>query len=71
MFTCADPEGGLGVQTSPLKNYKNIGFLSSSGPDPRKNYEDTEPAFNVMPSSARQRNDIKWRFAGGPTMVRL
>ena len=38
-----------------LKNHKNIGFLSNSGPDPLKNHEATEPAFNVGPSSARQR----------------
>ena len=37
----------------PLKNHKNIGFLGNYGPDPQKNYEATEPAFNVGPSSAR------------------
>ena len=57
--SCADPEwgGGGGVWT-PLKNHKNIGFLRNSGPDPLKIYEATEPAFNVGPSSARQRNAI-------------
>ena len=59
--TCADPEG-VG-----LKNHKNIGFLSNSGPDPLKNYEATDPVFNVGPSSARQRNAI---FVGGPMMAR-
>ena len=49
--------GGRG-SGSPLKNKKNIGFLSNSGPDPLKNYEATEPAFNVGPSSAYQRNAI-------------
>ena len=29
----ADPEGGKGVGT-PLKNHKNIGFLSNTGPEP-------------------------------------
>ena len=29
----ADPEGGQGVQTLPLKNHKNIGFLFNNGPD--------------------------------------
>ena len=35
----ADPEGsgGQGVRTS-LENYKNIGFLSNTGPDPLKNH---------------------------------
>ena len=55
--TYADPEGGGGGGT-PLKNHKNIGFLSNSGPDALKNYEATEPAFNVGPSSAHQRNAI-------------
>ena len=31
----------------------------------------TKPAFNVGPSSARQRNAIKRRFAGGPMMARF
>ena len=32
---CADPEGEhRGVRTSPLKNHKNIEFLSNTGPDP-------------------------------------
>ena len=63
---CADPEGGQGVRTPPpLKNHKNIGFLSNSGPDPPKNHEATEPAFNVKPLSERQQNAIymalRWR----------
>ena len=31
---CADPEGGQGVRIHPLKNHKNIEFLSNTGPDP-------------------------------------
>ena len=50
------PEGGT-WGPSPLKNHKNIGFLSNYGLDPLKNYEATEPAI--------------WRFAGGPMMARL
>ena len=38
----------------PLKNHKNIGFLSNTGPGPLA----TKPAFNVGPTSARQRNAI-------------
>ena len=34
-LSCADPEGGQGVQT-PLKKKQNIGFFSNSGPDPLK-----------------------------------
>ena len=37
-----------------LEMHKNIGFLSNSGPDPLKDYEATESAFNVRPSLARQ-----------------
>ena len=33
----ADPEGGRGSgPPPPLKNNKNIGFLSNTGPDPLK-----------------------------------
>ena len=55
----ADPEVGTGVRTPPppLKNHKNIGFLSNTGPDPLKNHKATKPAFNVETSS-RQQNAI-------------
>ena len=49
------PKGGEEVRTSPEK-YKNIGFLSNSGPDPLKNHKATKQAFNVWPSSGRQPN---------------
>ena len=42
----------------PLKNHKNIWFLSNTGPDPLKNHKATKPALNVLQSSARQRNVI-------------
>ena len=55
---CADPEGGQGVPTihspTPLKNHKNIGFLSNTDLDPLKKQKATKPAFNVGPSSAHQ-----------------
>ena len=44
--------GGL----DPMKNHKNIGFLSNSGPNPLKNH--IKQAFNVGQSSARQQNGI-------------
>ena len=56
--------GGKG-SIPPLKNHKNIGFLSNTSPDPLKNNKATKLAFNVEPSSARQWNAIKWCFAGG------
>ena len=44
-------EGEKGVGT-PLKNHKNIGFLSNTGPEPLNIHKATKPAFNVGPSSA-------------------
>ena len=55
--SCADPEGGQGVRT-PLENYKNIGLLSNSGPDPLNNHKANKPTFNLAHISARQRNAI-------------
>ena len=50
-------EGGGGREYGPpLKNHKNIGFLSNTGPHPLKNHNTTKPAFNVGSTSARQRN---------------
>ena len=37
---------------APLKNHKNIGFLSNTGPDPLKNHKAAQPIFNVGPPSA-------------------
>ena len=73
-YACADPERGRGRgDRPPLKNHKNIGFFSNTGPDHLKNHKVTKPAFNNVPSTVRQRNAIsfKWRFAGGPMMARL
>ena len=58
--------GGTWVWTPPhththtWKITKNLGFLSkkcNTSPDPLKNHKATKPAFNVGPSSPRQRND--------------
>ena len=71
---CADPVGGPG-STPPPEKLQNIGFLSKSGPDPLKNYQATDPAFNVGSSSARQRNAILmvfcWWADDGPLIVVL
>ena len=45
--------GGRG-SGPPLKNHKNIGFLSNAGPDSLKNLKSIKPAFNFVHSSARQ-----------------
>ena len=47
----------------PPENHKNIGFLSNTGPDPIKIHKATKPAFNVRPSSARQRDAIEMAFS--------
>ena len=50
---------GFGPGRPPsLKNHKNIGFLSNTGPDPLKNHKAAKPAFNNGQSLARQRNAI-------------
>ena len=36
----------------PLKNHKNIGFLSNSSPDPLQKHKATNPAFNSGPTPA-------------------
>ena len=67
--TWADPEGGDRGSGFPEKS-QNIGYLSKTGPDPLNNHKATKPAFNVVPSSARQRNAI-WSFTAWPMMARL
>ena len=51
--------GGWGRGSLPAsENHQNIGFLSKSGPDHRKNHKATKPAFNIGPSSARHLNGV-------------
>ena len=68
---CADPEGGGGgqeVQTPP-GNYKNIGFLGNTGPDPL--IITKLPIQHSMLGHHRPASEtpFKWCFAGGPLMV--
>ena len=57
----------------PLKNHKDKGILSNTGPAPLKNHKAAKPAFNIGPSFARQQNTIKmvfrWRADDGPLLV--
>ena len=48
---------GQGIPPPPPEKSQNTGFLSNTGPDPLKSYKATKPAFNVVPTSACQRND--------------
>ena len=50
--------GDRGYEHPPLKNHKNIGFSSNTDPDLLKNLKASNPAFNIEPSLARQRNAI-------------
>ena len=48
---------------------QNIGFLSNTSLDPLKHHNAAKPAFNDGPSSARQRNAIRWRADDGRLIV--
>ena len=71
-----------GVQT-PLKNHKNIGFSSYTGPDSLKNRKATKPAFNAgviigppakrhhRPASETPFMAFRWRADDDPLLVIL
>ena len=63
--------GTGGPDTPPLKNHKNIGFLSNTGTDPQKITK--LPRKYIMLSHHRHvsKTPFNWRFAGRPMMVRL
>ena len=65
--TCVNPERDMGSGPSPPGNYKNIGFLSNTGPDHFKNHK--LPSQHSMLGHHRHASEtpFKWRFAGGPT----
>ena len=45
----ADPEGDRGLDLPPpLKNHKNLGFLSNTGPDPLKNQKAAKLAVMLL-----------------------
>ena len=65
--------GGRGSGPPTLKNHKNIGFLSNTGPDPLKikklpSQHSTCGHHRPAPVS---KTPFKWRFAGGPMMARF
>ena len=68
----ANLEGGGDRGSGPsLKNHRNIGFLSNTGPDPLINHKATKTAFNVGQHRPASETPFKWRFAGGPMMDHL
>ena len=75
MYFCADPEGG-GDRGSgpPLKNHKNIGFSSSTGPDPLKNrsYQASFQCWAIIGTPAKRHlMAFRWRADDGPLIVVL
>ena len=70
--------GGQGVRTTPLKNHKNIEFLSNTGPDPLKfsksqSYQASIQRWAIIGPPANQRNAIqmafRWRADDGPLLL--
>ena len=60
MIIMCRSRGRTGGPDTPLKNHKNIGFLSNTGLSPPEKSQSygTKSAFNVGPSSARQWNAV-------------
>ena len=65
--------GTGGPDPPPLKNHKNKGFLSNTGPDPLK--IEKLPSQHSMLGHHRpapiSETPCKWRFAGGPMIARF
>ena len=65
---CGSRGGGggaaMGSEPPPLKNHKNLGFSSNTGPNPLKNrsYKACIKCWAIIGTPA---------FAGGPMMARL
>ena len=45
---------GGGADPVHMKNHKNIGFLSNTGPDSLNNHKATKPELNVWPPSGQK-----------------
>ena len=69
----AGSRGGDMRSGSPLKNLKNIGFLSNTGPDPLQssNMKATKLSQHSMLGHYRHASEtqFKWCFPGGPIMA--
>ena len=64
--------GGGGAGCSDLlRNHKNKGSLSNTGPDPLKNHKNTKPASDLGHYRHASETPFKLRFAGGSMMARL
>ena len=69
-LTCVNQESGAGHPT-PLKNHKNIGFLSTTGPDPLKIRKLSSQHSMLGYHRPASETPFKRRFAGGPIMARF
>ena len=67
--TCADSEEGQ-RSGPPLENYRNIGFLSNTGPDPLKIKKLPIQHAIFDHHQPTSETPFKWRFTGGPLMAR-
>ena len=56
---------------TPLENYKNIGFLSNTGPVPLKITNLPSQYSMLGHHQPASETPFKWRFAGRPLMARL
>ena len=53
----------------PLENYKNIGFLSNTGPDSLKITKLLIQHSMLGHHQPGSKTPLKWLFAGGPIMA--
>ena len=63
--------GGDRGSGSPLKNHKNIGFLSNTGPHTLKITKLSGTNSMLGHHGHASKMEFKWCFAGGPKMARL
>ena len=75
LHSCTDPGGGGGGGNrgsgAPLKNHKNIGFISNTGLDPLKNHKAIKPALILGHHQHTSETPFKWRFVGGLMLARF
>ena len=58
-------------EIDPLENYKNIGFLNNTGPDPLKKSQSYQTSIECWAISGPPAKRHIWRFAGGPMVARF
>ena len=63
--------GGTGGPNPPMKNHKNIGFLSNIGPDPIKITKLTSQHSMLGRHRHASESPFELCFAGGPMMARF